>query len=616
MHGKAMKAACAIAAIALLALVSCRPADDASRLKTKGDLNEHVASLEKAIPALMEKVGVPGMSIALIRDGKVVWSRGFGVKNTKTGEPVKDDTVFEAASLTKPFFAYLAMKFVEDGKIDLDKPLVDYAPLDYIAGRYIRHYYDREGFRLDLFRKITARMVLSHSSGLPHGEPRIPLPILFEPGTKFKYSAEGFEYLERIVEFLAEEPLHELMRKMVIEPLGMKDSAMIWRDAYEAQCAVGHDSLAGTQGEFRKRTEANAAASLYTTAADYGRFVAAVMNGQGLKRETIEKMLTPQIEVEKGVSWGLGFGLEQMPNGQAFWQWGDYGIFRNYVAAYPKKKIGVVYLTNSQNGLSIGQDILDLAIGGGRDLGLAYLKYPRYDTPAMALVHAVRTKGIDEAMRLFREARAKDPALYKENDLTRLGYALLSGGRAGEAVEVFKVNAEAFPDSANVYDSLAEGYMKSGDDKQAVAFYKKAIETAPRDQNPDKVFVERVVAGARASVEKLEKRISRKLGDAEAQKRYSRFTGMWEFDVQAVGKIAVEIFIADGLLWGRAEGGILGDRSEFIPVEGKPLDFTLDTSEQGQIYFEFGENAKREIIKSQFTVLSQNIRGSGRKKGF
>ena len=611
---KTMKTPFAAMTMAALALVSCRPAKETAPLKTNVDRREHIAALEKAIPALMETAGIPGMSIALIRDGKVVWSRGFGIKNTKTGEPVKDDTVFEAASLTKPFFAFLAMKFVEDGKLDLDRPLITYAPEDYIVQNFIRHPPDKEGFRYDLFKKITARMVLSHSSGLPHGESRMPLPIFFEPGKRYKYSAEGYEYLQLIVEHLAGEPLDGIMRKMLIEPLQMKDSSMVWREAYETQAAVGHDCFADTTGEFRKRTKADAAATLYTTAADYAQFVTALMNSRGLKKNTMKTMLSPQIEVEKNVSWSLGFGLEHTSNGKAIWQWGDYGIFRNYIAAYPEKKIGVVYLTNSENGLSIGQEILDQAIGGGEDYGLAHLKYARYDSPFMVLVRTVRTRGVDEAVRLYQEQRKKDPTYYEERDLNRLGYALMNGGRVTEAVEILKLNAEAFPDSANVYDSLAEAYMKSGDDGQAVLFYKKAIETAPRDKNPDKAFLESLVKGAREKVEKLEKRISRKLGDKEAEKKFARFLGNWEYDVPGFGKLVLRVFVADGLLWGSVQGGVLGGRAEFIPVEGRPLEFKLDSPEQGVFDVEFIADDKGAVVRSQFYLPSANIKGTGFKK--
>ena len=614
MSGKKTKSACTVATLIILAIVCCRPAEGQAPLKTNPDRQELAASLEKQIPALMDAAGIPGMSIAIIRDGEVVWSHGFGTKNVKTGEPVKDDTVFEAASLTKPFFAFLAMKFVEDGKLDLDKPLVAYAPEDYIVQNFIRHPLNKDGFRYDLFRKITARMVLSHSSGLPHGESRMPLPIFFEPGAKYRYSADGYEYLQRIIEYLTGEPLQETMRKMVIEPLQMKDSSMVWRDAYETQAAVGHDSLSNTKGEFRKRTQAHAAASLYTTAADYARFVTALMNSRILSKGTVEKMLTPQIEIDKNVSWSLGFGLENTPNGKAFWQWGDYGIFRNYIVAYPENKIGVVYLTNSQNGLSIGQEILNRAIGGGEDYGLAYLKYERYDSPSMGLVRIVRTRGIDEAMREVREQRVKDPTLYKERDLNSLAYALMNAGQLSEAITILKWNTEAFPDSANVYDSLAEATMKSGNDAQAILLYKKAIDTATRDQKADKAFLDRMVAGARKKVEMLEGRMSRRLPNEEAERKYSLFTGDWEFAVPGQGNLIIKVFVADGLLWGSSEDGVLGERAEFIPVEGKALEFKLDSAEVGLIDVEFIADDSGAVVKSQFYVPSANLKGTGFKK--
>jgi len=333
-------------------------AQESAPLKTDSDKKALISELEKVIPQLMKKAEVPGLSIAVIIDGKIIWSRGFGIKNTKTGEPVTDDTIFEAASLTKPFFAYVAMKLVGKGKLDLDTPLIQYTPQNYLEKEYIRHPIDLEGFRRDWFSRITARMVLSHSSGLPNGGPRKPLPIHFEPGQKYSYSADGYMYLQRIVEHLKGEPLHEIMRKLAIEPLKMKNSSMVWQDIYETQSAVGHDIFSETTGKFRKRKRAHAAASLYTTAYDYARFVVAMLNDVGLKSETVKEMLTPQIDVKEDVFWGLGFGLEHTDSGDAFWQWGDYGIFRNYIVAYKKQKIGVVYLTNSNNGLSIGPEIV------------------------------------------------------------------------------------------------------------------------------------------------------------------------------------------------------------------------------------------------------------------
>jgi CubicO group peptidase (beta-lactamase class C family) len=444
-------------------------------LKTDVDKQALITKLEKVIPELMKKAGVPGLSIAVIRDGEILWSGAFGIKSTKTGEPVTEDTIFEAASLTKPFFAYLALMMVEKGELDLDKPLIEYIPPEIIE-KEIGHSLDVEGFKKDWFMRITARMVLSHSSGLPHGETEKPFPIFFEPGTQYRYSASGYYYLQKVIEHLKGEPLEEIMRKMVIEPLEMKNSCMVWQDKYETVSAVGHNILSETDGEFRKRAEANAAASLYTTARDYARFVMAMMNDIGLKNETINQMLTPQIDVDKDVYWGLGFGLERTTNGDGFWQWGDYGIFRNYIVAYKKHKIGVVYLTNGFTGLSICQDIVKNSIGGGKELGIAYLNYDQYDSPPMMFVQTLKSKGIEEAVKMLREIREKSPDIINERRINSLGYALMSSNKNEEAEVIFKWVVDSNPKFVNAWAGLGRLYYDTGRNKEALKHLQKALE--------------------------------------------------------------------------------------------------------------------------------------------
>ena len=134
-----------------------------------------ISRLENEVPGLMKQGGVPGMQIALIRDGKTIWLHGFGVKDKKTREPVRTDTVFEAASLSKPVFTYGVLKLVDQGKLDLDTPLSSYLPKPYVPD-------ERVG-------KITARLVLSHRTGFPNwrGSDGL-LPIYFSPGERFSYS--------------------------------------------------------------------------------------------------------------------------------------------------------------------------------------------------------------------------------------------------------------------------------------------------------------------------------------------------------------------------------------------------------------------------------------------
>src|SRR6185369_13452840 len=131
-----------------------------------------ITGLEKTIPQLMKKGDVPGLSIALIRNHRIVWSRGFGVKNAATKEPVDEGTVFEAASLSKPLFAYAVLQLVDQGKFDLDRPLSNYLPGPYLPDE-----------RVNL---ITARMVLDHTTGFQNEvTPGRPLKIYFTPGEKF-----------------------------------------------------------------------------------------------------------------------------------------------------------------------------------------------------------------------------------------------------------------------------------------------------------------------------------------------------------------------------------------------------------------------------------------------
>lgn len=501
------KNSCLVVFIILLALVLQGDpvfGQESVSLKLEGDAKILIQDLETSLPSLMREANIPGLQIAVIRNGKILWHGAFGLKNVQTQDPVEKNTVFEAASLTKPFFAYLVLKMVEKGELDLDKPLVEYAPQDYIEDRYIRHRMDLEGFRSDWFRRITARMVLSHSSGLPHGGPRRPLPIYFEPGTQYRYSADGYMYLQRIIEFKNDKPLEEIMQAEVIDPLKMSNSSMVWQDRYNDLAAVGHDVFGQTTGKFRRRRFAHSGASLYTTAEDYAKFVVAMLNDVGLKGETLKTMLTPQIDVDDNIYWSLGFGIDRFAQGDAFWQWGDYGIFRNYVMAFKQQKIAVIYLTNSFNGLSIASTLIERAIGPEKVLGLDYLGYPRYDSPASQLTQMVHRQGIEAALSRYHQHRKEESGILGEVEVNSLGYALLQADRKDEAIVFFKLNIEAYPHSANAYDSLADAYMQSGKNDLAIQYYRKTLEMIQKDPRPDKDFLDNLKKGALDNLKRLE----------------------------------------------------------------------------------------------------------------
>ena len=456
-------------------------------------------NLETLIPELMRAGDVPGLSIAVIQFGRVAWQKDFGVANVSTKQPVTATTIFEAASLSKPVFAYAVLRLVEKGKLDLDTPLDKYLSKPYVEN-------DPNAAR------ITARMVLSHTTGFPNWRGRDVLKTHFTPGERFSYSGEGFVYLQRVVEQLAGEPLGAVMQREVFEPLGMTNSSYVWQDKYKDLKATGHNS-AGIAQSRREKVEANAAASLHTTTTDYARFVIAILTHTGLKMDTIREMLRTQIRVDQecsncianqpsgrlstSISWGLGWGLQMNNGSPSFWHWGDNnGDTHTFVMASWGPRSGVVIFTDSGNGHSIIPSILQKLYGSEQPI-YSWISYEAYNSPAKTLLRSIVTEGV-EALSRYVADRAKNPSVgLNERATNRLGYDLKNRKKFPEAVEVFKLNIKDHPRSGNTYDSLAETYLEMGEKALALEFYKKAIEAEPNYPN---------AAAARKIVEDLEKK--------------------------------------------------------------------------------------------------------------
>jgi CubicO group peptidase (beta-lactamase class C family) len=318
------------------------------------------AELER-LPALMAAGRIPGMSIAVIENGEVFWTGGFGTRSADS-KPVDENTVFEAASLSKPLVAYIALKLVDAGQLVLDRPLAEYAAIPDLAD-------PRAG-------RITTRMVLSHTTGLQNeriGSQR--LELAFDPGTQFRYSGEGFLLLQQVVESITREPLDAIAGRLVLKPLGMTRSGFVWRDDFGDNAAIGHGDLGAARQPSRPRT-ARASSSLQTTAIDYARFVRAFMSREGLSRQTFDQMLAPHVQAAPRIHWGLGWALEASGTGYAPWHWGDNSNsgFTAFVWMDPRRGRAVLYFANSTTGLSIVRDVL--AIMGGTHAAPDFMGYP------------------------------------------------------------------------------------------------------------------------------------------------------------------------------------------------------------------------------------------------
>lgn len=404
----------------------------------------------------MKNWHIPGISICVLRNGEMAWYQGLGVKNAQTGEPVNDQTIFQAASMSKPVFAYAVLRMCDEGLLDLDRPLANYVPRELIEKAFLGHSMDIDGFHKDWFSKITARMCLSHCSGLQHFGLKKPVEMLFEPGTQFYYSSNGIEYLRYIVEYLKGRRIDMLISEYVLQPLDMKSSSFLWRDDYESNSAPGHDKYGQTTGSMDRYSSPTAQASLYTNAQDYGNFLLAVMKGEGLKKATYHEMLKPQIQTNPGVFWGLGFGLELAPEGKGIWHWGDGGTHTCYFYCDLDRKSGVVYFVNSFYGLAILEDVYTL-VSKGEHPALSFTVgswsfHDDYLSPSMEFQNKYFTGRKDEAIVFYRKVAAdheRGLRFIDEVQWQSWATGLLTKNKTPDAVTLLQLLIEAYYSEAS-----------------------------------------------------------------------------------------------------------------------------------------------------------------------
>lgn len=462
---------------ALFALLALQAALAGSAV-ADGAIEDRFEDFVRGMPSVLEQAGIPGMAIAVVEAGKSPRVTAFGVRRNPGGPPVGTETLFEAASLTKPLFSYGVLRLVERGGLDLDRPLTDYLDFPDVEGD-------------ERVNRITARIVLSHTTGFPNWRRNRPLSIGPDPGTQFGYSGEGFVFLQKVVEKITGQPLGEFLGKQVLEPLGMTSSYLKWSDDLVSRTANGHDFVGATKPKW-KPAEANAASTLHTTAGDYARFLAEMMNPTLVEARLVEEMLTPQSNAADAVFWGLGWGLEdsRLDDGSTermFWHWGSNGYFKCFTLSSPQRGLGLVFFTNSENGLSITTHVVE-RIFGSEHPALTWRAWTEYDSPAFRIQRALAAAGIErggEGVRNDYEKLLKTYALdsFEESMMNRLGYSLLDMQARDAAVEIFRLNTTLYPESWNAYDSLGEGLAVLGKTDEAISSYQKSLDLNPENAN-------------------------------------------------------------------------------------------------------------------------------------
>jgi CubicO group peptidase (beta-lactamase class C family) len=316
------------------------------KIKTISDRKVKVKELDNLIKKTMDSLEIPGLSIAIINDAELVYHRVFGVKNRETSEPVDEETTFEAASLSKPVFAYFCMKMVDKGIVNLDEPLYKLLPDAPIKDNDER------------YKLITPRMVLSHSTGFPNWSNNKPIEIGFLPGTGFSYSGEAHQFLTAYLAVANKtnfkKGLDSIFQKEVAEPLGMNHSYFVGNNYFKTHKATGY--VAGKPKELWLPKSFGAAHTLHSEALDFTKFLQAMIKGDGLSKKSYEEMLKEQNHFKEDnelrhtgqTGWALGFSMKPTPYGMRYLHTGNNTGFTSYCCFYKEKKYGLVLFTNCE----------------------------------------------------------------------------------------------------------------------------------------------------------------------------------------------------------------------------------------------------------------------------
>jgi CubicO group peptidase (beta-lactamase class C family) len=445
----------------------------------------HAAKIQEVL-ALAHKYRVFNGSALVAENGKVTYKGAFGMAEMEWGIPNAPDTKFRLGSITKQFTATLTLQLVEQGKIKLDGKVSDYLP----------------DYRKDIGDKVTIHHLLTHTSGIPsytdqpgffENVSRNPYKVAdfvkkyasgdlqFEPGAKYSYNNSGYFLLGAIIEKVTGKSYEQALKDNILDPIGMKNTGYDHYGTLLPKRAAGYVKTVNGyhNAPYLDMSIPYAAGSMYSTVEDLYLWDQALYTDKILSAQSKELMYKPFLQ-DYAYGWAVSnasFKLNDQPV-QIIRHGGGINGFSTIITRFPKEKNLIVLLDNT--GQSMGR--LSETI-------TKILYNQPYEPPKMSIVATLETtikeKGIEAGIAQYRDLKAKQAATYdfSEEELNRVGYNLMREGKLKEAVEVFKLNVEAYPQASNTYDSLAEAYMNLNERELAVTNYKKSLELNPKNTN-------------------------------------------------------------------------------------------------------------------------------------
>jgi len=366
------------AALALLSVANAETDRPQRVFDTLDNRRLSEGAADRLIERMMTAHQVTGLGVAVIRKGKIVFIKSYGYAVAENKTPLTPGTVMYGASLTKATFAWMLMQLVDEGKVDLDKPISEYLskPLpDYDA------YADLKGD--ERWRKLTLRALMNHTSGfanLRFLEDDKKLRFHRDPGTRYGYSGEGV----RLAQFVLEQGLGidvgKEIQARVFDRFRMGDTSMTWRDSYEGRLAYGYTED-GKRQPFARRRQPDVIGSMDTTLADWARFLAAVVRGDGMSPAAHKAMTRPTVWIDsptqfptladasterwKGMKLGyaVGWGTFRSRFGSAFFKEGHDDGTDNYAMCVDNRQSCILLMANDNRAVSIFVPIVNQLLG-------------------------------------------------------------------------------------------------------------------------------------------------------------------------------------------------------------------------------------------------------------
>jgi CubicO group peptidase (beta-lactamase class C family) len=316
---------------------------------------------------------VPGVSVAFLDHGNIIWSRAYGLADTVTKKPVTSETLFQAASISKPVTALAALHLVEEGKLSLDENVND----------KLRTWKVPDN-QFTVQQKVTVRRILSHSAGTTvHGFPGYsfgePVPTVVQildgeklantdpirvdvvPGTIWRYSGGGYVILQKLMSDVTGKPFPEIMNDLVLRPAGLTHSTYeqpLPKNLWPLAATPYGDDDEPVKGGWHTYPEM-APAGLWTTPSDLAHIAIEVQNEYaGNSSKILSQQMVREMLIHQKDDWGLGFGLESQGHKTRFAHGGSNAGYRCDLEAYTEMGPGFVVMTNSDNGEGLIQELL------------------------------------------------------------------------------------------------------------------------------------------------------------------------------------------------------------------------------------------------------------------